>query len=328
MRARTLLRHAPLCATFLSLMSAGCGGHMDLSTRPSVAREQTLASTQSAAAGAVSQPGFFPLTIGNRWTYQLESVAQLVPNEGEAPPPQRFQSMVYRSIGQPVEINGREYLAQTEAEGPGGGVPGNVILMRQNATGLYEWAAFRAAADRNASPALRITVPAGRSPAEHAAYERAARRLEERMAVLDVAAGRSTSPLTGIQPPGVQPGELTRLQYPLQAKARWPISVGPPFQLNAEVIGAENLVLPPGTLRGYRIRLEGEFLGTTTSVYLWYGPSGFLQLVAHAEVDAVDQTGAVIGRYIVDQREWLTEITLASSSPIAGAPFGPGRPRK
>jgi hypothetical protein len=335
MHARTLLRPAPLAATLLSLILAGCSGRTDLSTRPSVAGDPTLASKKVAAAASATQPGFYPLTVGNRWTYHQEYVAQLVPNEGEAPPPERIESNYVRSITEGFELDGREYLVEQEV---GEGAYLGVVMMRQNTTGLYEWspialpapATGRAAADSKASAvvALRIPIPAGRSSADRAAYEMAARRLEARAALLRTATARGPAALAGIRPRGVQPWELTRLRYPLAPKARWAIAAAPPFQLQAEVIGAETLQLPPGNLRGYRIRLRPEFLGPTDNVYVWYGPSGFLQLTAHLEVDAVDQSSAVIGRYVLDQREWLTELALVGSSPLADVPFGPPRPRK
>ena len=332
MHARMLLRLAPPVATLLSLFLAGCSGRTDLSTRPIVASDQTLSEPGRPVErpGFATLPGFYPLTVGNQWAYHREYVAQLVPNEGEGPPPERIESDYLRTITEGVELDGRLYLAEQESSGPGGGVPGNLILMRQNTSGLYEWSVIRATADSKAGAVVapRISIPAGRSSAERAAYEQAARRLEERDALLRAVTGRGPAALTGIRPPGAQPWELTRLRYPLAPKARWPISVGPPFQLEAEVIRVETLHLPPGNLRGYRIRLRPDFLGPTDNVTVWYGPSGFLQLTAHLEVDAVDQSGAVIGRYVLDQREWLTKLTLVGSSPLADVPFGPPRPRK
>jgi hypothetical protein len=325
----TLLRPAPLVAALLSLFLAGCSGRADLSTGPVVAGDQTLSipGRPVERPGFATQPGFYPLTVGNRWTYHREYVVRLVPNQGEAPPPERIESDYLRSIIGGVEFDGRLYLAEEESSVGG---EGNLILMRQNTTGLYEWSMIRAAADPKASPvdAPGLTIPAGRSSAERAAYEQAGRRLEARVALLGTATRRGPVALSGIRPPGVQPWELTRLRYPLAPKARWPISVGPPFRLEAEVIGAETLRLRPGNLRGYRIRLRPDFLSPADNVYVWYGPSGFLQLAAHMEVDAVDQFGAVIGRYVLDQREWLTDLTLVGSSPLADMPFGPPRPRK
>ena len=332
MHARTLLRPAPLVATLLSLILAGCNGRTDFSTRPTVAGDPPLTSPGRLVErpGFATQPGFYPLTVGNRWTYHRESVAQLVPNQGEAPPPERGESDYSRSLIGGVELDGRLYLAEEEFSVPGGEPQGNLILMRQNTTGLYEWSMIRAAADAKAGAfvAPRITVPARRSSAERAAYQQAARRLEARDALLRAATGRGPAAPAGIRPPGVQPWELTRLRYPLAPKARWLIAADPLFPFEAEVIGVETLRLPPGDLRGYRISLQPDFLGPTDHVYVWYGPSGFLQLAAHLEVDAVDQSGAVIGRYVLDQREWLTELTLVGSSPLADGPFGPPRPRK
>ena len=69
-----------------------------------------------------------------------------------------------------------------------------------------------------------------------------------------------------------------------------------------------------GRLFGYRIRIRSDFFGPADVVRVWYGPSGYLQLAAHLEFDAVDMTGQPVGRVAADERETLVFVQLAGPS--------------
>ncbi len=79
------------------------------------------------------------------------------------------------------------------------------------------------------------------------------------------------------------------------------------------------LDLPAGKLRGYRIRISSDGLGPDDAVRVWYGTSGFLQLVVHAEFEAIDVSGQLQGWVTVDQRETLEELRL--SGPVVTWPL-------
>ena len=323
MHDRIQPRVMPALAVILTLASGGCGGRMEPTTRPSIEISGLAAGVETAGAGPASQPGFYPLTVGNRWKYSEEVVIRLIPNVGEAPPPERYESTIVREIIGTVEAEGRTYLKELSTEPSPFQIP---TYFRQDASGLYEW-----------SPPIRVTQAgrvsaafahalAGMQPAERAAFELAARRLDARIAAVEAALGRGGASVTDLGFPGTgATNELRRLRYPLGPKTQWMLSNDPSFLATCETAGEETLNLPAGRLRGHRIRMSG-YLGPNDFVHLWYGRAGFLQLVAHVEVEAFDPLG--FGRYIYDEREWLTDVTLAGPPDVAQLPPWFSRPGK
>jgi hypothetical protein len=91
----------------------------------------------------------------------------------------------------------------------------------------------------------------------------------------------------------------------------------------ASVEGTDVLDLPPGRLLGYRIRISSELFGPTDVVHVWYGRSGYLQLVVHMESDAIDSSGEIYGRVVADQREKLEGAWLSGPA-FPSAPVGRG----
>lgn len=127
------------------------------------------------------------------------------------------------------------------------------------------------------------------SAAERAVFQFAGRKLRERITALDELLRTSPRVMSGPPIPGTAgPGELTRLRYPLEPKARWTIRADPNFRFVADVVGVDVLELPAGRFRGYRIRLGADVFGPHDVVHVWYGRSGYLQLVAHLEGDATN----------------------------------------
>ena len=324
MHARVLRRSVSLPAMLLLLAAPGCGSRVELATRPDSPHHAPTA--QVGVPGAAAQPGFYPLAIGNRWTYQRETIARLIPDEGVPPEPQMYGSRITREIAASVDFNGREYLIDRGVSA--GGIPESDFLYRQDATGLYEVQAIALPAPAaDLSPTARRLCAAVQSPAERTAFEQAARRIEARIASVHFGLRGMSAPADLRLPPTARPYELTRLRYPLAAKLRWWIRNDSQFRLSAEVIRQEALDLAPGHLTGYRIRIAREILGPAEYAYVWYGPSGYLQMVGHFELDAVDIGGTRIGRYLVDEREKLVELELVNPSPIAGLTNRPRRPK-
>src|SRR5262245_19721770 len=245
-----------LAATVVSLASLSCSDRHDLATRPTMAVETPSTNAGGAAQARGAKPGFYPLATGNHWSYTQEVVMQLV---GVPDPPPAAHGISFRNveIGPPVTIEGREYLGEvTVNDGPGGPQP-LYAAIRQDATGLYEWSPILPGeGGASPSPALRMAVPAGRSPAEHKALEIAARRLEEKIAALEASlGGRVGAGFAMSRPLARAPGEVTRLRYPLRPKLQWQIREDRRFNSSARVIGQEKLLLPPGPLNGYRIAI-------------------------------------------------------------------------
>jgi hypothetical protein len=316
----------PLAAAVLSLASLSCGDRHELATRPTLAVDAPSANPGVLAPPPGRQPGFYPLATGNHWSYTQEVVLQLV-DVPDPPPPERSESSLGIEILQPATFDGREYLGElTTNVGP---LPPQqrYAPVRQDATGLYEWSPV-VPIEGGASPqaSLRIAVPAGRSPAEHAALELAARRLEEKIAAVEVTLGRRAA--AGFKmslPPTRTQSEVTRLQYPLESKSEWRIRQDRRFNSTARVIGQETLNLPPGPLTGYRVAMISDALGRNDSVTWWYGDAGLLQEVQHFELQATDASGNLVGRYLYEVRQWLTSYEIPPPHDVP--PWPPRRPK-
>jgi hypothetical protein len=323
MRVRWLTPSISVVAVLLSLASLSCSGRLDPTTRPRVATTRaTGAPWASADTGAASQPGFYPLTAGNRWVYRQEAVVHVFPDSAEPPPAQTSNAAITREILGPTIFDGREYLGELTTTA----VDQWYSPLRQDVTGLYELSTILMSGTKAPGHGFRITAPAGRSPAEQAPYERAARRLEERIAAVEASIGRGAAGTLGLRlPPTTAPTEVIRLRYPMEFKTRWPIWNDRRFLSTAVVMGRETLDLPPGPLLGYRIEVVSDALGPRDFVHLWYGTAGFLQEIEHYEIDAVDQNANIIGRYIFDERQWLQSFELVSSRPPLPFPFSPPR---
>jgi hypothetical protein len=304
---------------------------MERTTRPTVATDPASApqsaSANTASASGASQPGFYPLTVGNRWVYQQDVVVQLFPDSAPPPPLERSQASVVREILEPASFDGREYLVElTTTTRPGGVVDHWYSPLRQDMTGLYEWSPLVGPGVATGGSARVVAAPAGRSPAEHAAYVVAARRLEERIAVVEAALGRGGVAAFGMHlPPTTAPTEVIRLRYPLELKSQWPIRTDRRFGSSAAVVGRERLDLPAGSLLGYRIAVSSDALGPHDFVHMWYGTAGFLQQVSHYEVDAVDRGSNVIGRYVFHEVQRLQSFELVNQPPISTLPSRPPR---
>lgn len=311
MRARRLPRSARFAAALLVFASLSCSDRHDLATRPTVATEPTGASAVPVPSS--SQPGFYPLTTGNHWSYREEAVYQLYRDSvGALPPPEHYVSTSTVDIGAPATADGRDYLGEVTTIFGAGPPTTFTTLVRQDATGLYEWSPFRTR--------VRVPVPAGRSPAETRVYAAAALELEARIAaVARVGAGAFRLP------PTASPSEVTRLRYPLEFKSQWRISTDRRFNSSAVVVGQESLDLPPGRLLGWRLDVISDALRPTDYLHMWYGTAGFLQQVSHFEVPATDASGNVIGNVVYDDRQWLTDYQLAPPSTSHPSPAWPPR---
>jgi hypothetical protein len=312
----------PLAAAVLSLASLSCGDRHELATRPTLAVDSPSTNAGILAPPPGTQPGFYPLATGNHWSYTQEVVLQLV-DVPDPPPPEQYVSSIGIEILLPTTVDGREYLGElTTSEGSQRYAP-----VRQDATGLYEWSPV-APNEGGASPQpmRRIAAPAGRSPAENAALELAARRLEEKIAAVEALLGRRAA--AGFQmsfPPTRTQSEVTRLQYPLESKSEWRIRQDRRFNSSARVIGQETLQLPPGALTGYRVAMISDALGRSDSVTWWYGSTGLLQEVQHFEFQATDASGNLVGRYLYDVRQWLTSYEIPPPHDVP--PWPPRRPK-
>jgi hypothetical protein len=327
MRTFELLTHAfrrlaPL--TVLVFLLSGCG-----SSPTDPASGGVTASAIRAEVDAAGSPGdrppaslFYPLEVGNHWGYDHSLAAYIIPTGGSPGPVFGSNNRVIHDLVCVEHRLGRSYtVEQVQYEG----TPPWWVRDRQDGSGLFEAdvdvtlppacgnAGGRRVFDAGAAPVrpgegewLSLAAKIA-DPAKQAAYRVAWERVQVRAAAIRQAIGFTARALPRAEV-GAESGEITRLEYPLHPGARWVIRADPRFESIVE--GAEVLDLAVGHVPGWRIRIDSEFLGPDDRVHAWYGPSGYLKLVAHLEGIATDNAGNIIGRVIADESEVLTELSL------------------
>lgn len=308
----------------LSMALAGCSNHNKPTQPEGVASADPVESDLGdLALGAGQHPrlrGFFPLAIGNRWTYKIDWLEMIRP---DSPGTNIFP--VKASVSQYIEQRemvgteerfGREYVVeeqktwgQVSITPPGPDTITYWVRYRQDRAGLYEAdVSLDQPPNGSASHSTHLDVAAADieeplssrlrqqglqlTAAEAAAYDAAMTRLQEKMEVVSAALswhGHRPPGHFGHRRGGVLDNELTRLKYPLRPGQSWTIREQP-FLFTSRVIRHEMLRLPAGKLGGYRIQIESEAFGPHDRVFVWYGRAGLLRLSAHLETRYTDYT--------------------------------------
>jgi hypothetical protein len=276
--------------------------------------------------GGASLPGgFYPLDVGNTWTYAGEFTISV---DG-GPPTISSTTEVYSIIGT-EERFGREYALEKRlgVDEDGDTLSPFWFRHRQDRAGLYtadiagneppldthRGASYLSAAvDSRAAREDRIFQEITRAahPGRREAYRRAWEDLCTRLGAIQAAMGGAAGPASMLQGPpgGVFPEEITRLEYPLHPSKHWTIR-DDPFFVFGTVEAHEVLDLPPGKLNGYRIRIESDIYGPNDLVHIWYGRDGYLGLSAHLEVEIRDPMGNPMGLMVVDEQTFLESVDL------------------
>lgn len=290
------------------------------------AERMSAASAKAADPAPAAANGgggsFYPLEIGNRWSFDHSFAVYLDPDDGPPGPVVGIEDTRVRDIVCVENLAGRTYAVERHRDGS---APEWWLRQRQDEAGLYELDFdvatppactgvtgrrifdAEAAAARRSEQAWAAIASKLANPAHQAAYRAAWDRLQARASAIRQALGTGPGIPRAAAGGGVEPGEITRLKYPLHPGARWVIRADPRFESVVE--GAEALDLAVGHLPAWRIRIENEFLGPADHAHVWYGTSGYLKLVVHFEVEATDPDGR-IGVLIVDESEVLTDLAL------------------
>lgn len=297
----------------MALVFTGCGAER----KPNAV--ETPSSVRIVADGAASVEGnFYPLTLGNRWSFS------------------RRLKAVYTATGQPpvtladdttpVEtdlmctetLGGPSYVVERSTES---GVS-DFVRMRQDGSGLYEadissqtapvcqtstvQASSMKARDAGALIAQRLSSVAA-SPAEMAALSRAWDGVQAQLAAVRAAVGPRA--VYAAAPTGLAAGEITRLAYPMRKGQSWVIRESPRY--SAVVEAGENLKTAAGSISAYRVRISSELFAAGSSVLMWESKQGFVGLNSHIEFVATDGSGNPIGTIVTDDVLTLTGLSLA-----------------
>lgn len=306
----------------IAVAVGGCGRleqsptEADLAGLPEVSGPSPVDSGEARAHG--NQAGvFFPLEIGNHWSYSGEASV----TSGSLPP-YVAQIIEERTLVGTENLFGRQYILEewrrTSDSGSGADTSTFWLRYRQDRAGLYEAdvavthppSGMRRAATASGSDALTRHVCAFAPEASREAYREACDRLLARAEVLHLGfSPEAPERLAPAGPPGgVLPDELTRLRYPIRPGQEWTIREYPWF--GGVVEAHEVLDLAPARMPGYRIGITNELTGPNDMVFVWYGRDGFLGQSVHLETEILDINGNPIGTLAFDEHLFLDGLDL------------------
>jgi hypothetical protein len=281
-----------------------------------------LSSTElpDASHGGLSQNGFYPLAVGNRWTYHDVFELKVDYFDGSPSTSDRVESDIeWAQVCEETHF-GRPYMVQRETTVDPFGTFVFWFRERQDPRGLYGLEIFDPPACAPAAPAPSSSVsPRGRVTESEARgrmgpgswsedlSSRLVAKLSRSMtpdaarattaAILDKAErfraiARDCGRRHG-RPGGPQAGELFELSYPLRIGKQW-VFRDDDVHIERKVTGIEvRDVLGKKTL-AYRIHLISDLFGDTDAD-LFYSRRGFLGLKVSGTSLAVDDQGNPIG---------------------------------
>lgn len=274
----------PLLAVFIPVVLIAIACSVDPTDQ-----ETTPVAPSFTVDDAVTLPGaFYPLSVGNRWTYRRVMSLSVVPDEGTPPPPEVTVDTMTRRQVWIQSLADREYVREEDYIGP---YLWSVRWYRQDRHGLYEGgiptrvSGKLTAGSRPLGSAVSMRV--GADPTCLGAL------LRKHAEVMQLAFGT---------PPGngSDSGEIQRLAYPLHEGVTWVVNDFP--LVVATVEGLDRIAGSPA----YRIRIDNELTGPDDQVYYWFGRCGFVAMHTRLEAVATDENGSRIG-VAVSEETWDLE---------------------
>jgi hypothetical protein len=313
----------PLAVAILALAAAGCGrapAPIAPASEPTPAHSTGAGSTAADGRVESSASGFYPLSIGNEWSYDHALSIVVIPIGGPPDPVILQTDRRTRDIVCNENVGGNDYFVErTYYPSP---PDFTWIRLREDRDGLFEadiattqpptcsaaagrprfdGGAVAPRSDEEAWAAIAARVPASARAAYREAWDGIEARASAIRRVLRTGPARPRTE-------GVGAGEITRLEYPLHPGASWVIREDPRFESTVE--GAEALDLAVGHIPAWRIRIDIDGLGARDRVHVWYSRSGFLKSDVHLEAEATDTNGNPIGLAILEESEELVALSL------------------
>ena len=315
----------PLAIAIFALAAAGCGkapAPIAPASEPTPALSigAGSAGTEAQVESSASGNSFYPLQIGNEWSYDHALSIVTIPIGGPPDPVILQTDRRTRDIVCVENLGGNDYFVErTYYPSP---PEFTWVRLREDRDGLFEADIPTTQPPGCSAPAGRPrfdggavaprsdeevwTAIAARVPAfARAAYREAWDGIEARASAIRRALGTGPArPRTE----AVGAGEITRLEYPLHPGASWVIRADPRFESTVE--RAEALDLAVGHVPAWRIRIDIDGLGARDRVHVWYSRSGFLKSDVHLEAEATDTSGNPIGQVIFEESEELVALSL------------------
>ncbi len=302
-----------LTLTIISLLTA-CNiidtGAGDTELQNTLTSQQEAIFSKGAGPNNPGQGEFYPLAMGNSWTYRGERSMSIGDYESYYLSVQEMRSIIGTE-----ELFGREYILEEQISILSGGIfPEDTITYwlrhRQDRAGLYnadiavnippgdEGSGAVSTyedldSDSNQWNMLWQKIAVQLESFDDETIERARIEHFKKIDLINELLGRGDGRalLTG-PPGGILPDEIQRLRYPMHPEQEWVIRDSPLFFSVVE--GMDVLDLPAGRMNGWRIFIYNEFLDDNDIVHIWYGRSGFLGMTIHLETEIDGVSGTVI----------------------------------
>jgi hypothetical protein len=302
-------------APLVLLLAAGC-------SRPATSPlERNTAAWETSAAGGLapaeldgynhgprSAGSYADLGTGKTSRIQRSIRVRVTP-AGGVPGPWETLVEFERDEVTGVEMRGGVAYRALRVEIEGDPTSVVVDLLRADRSGLYLWDGADGAKGTtlasSALPEIRgeeafARALAGSGAAGSAAWTAAWTRIGTKVAAVDAELGRGAgrADLTR-KPGGVLPDEIMLLAYPFRPGTQWEGRTD--FNLYT-VEGVELLETSAGNFHVGRLRLElPAFFGPNDRLTTWWGAPGEVARVFHAEGDATDEYGDVLGTVEYDE---------------------------
>ena len=268
------------------------------------------------------QAEYFPLAIGNSWTYAGDLCISMEGSEHYCLLINETRTLVGTEV-----LFDREYILEKQEISQIGldEIITYWLRYRQDRAGLYEadvsiinppgadrYIISSSDPYRDRWTALWKQLVDNLKSIDNETIERARIIHFNKISIINELLGRSANSamLTSGPPGGVLPDEIQRLRYPLHPRQEWIIRDTPLFYSFVE--SHEVLDLTAGKMSGFKIRIYNEFLEENDIVYLWYGRRGFLGMSVHFETEMRDAEGNIIGTMISDENLFLESYTLVN----------------
>jgi|KBSSwiStaDraftv2_1062776.scaffolds.fasta_scaffold217881_2 hypothetical protein len=319
-RHRTFPERALLIAgatALLSIALAGCKHGYSSQGDPAAGSAGELLAPSPIGGGTdfSRARSLYPLAIGNHWDYSIRTRNVITTDQGPQPP-QMEESTLGVEIRGTVTFDELTYFRQFEFD-PSQPFAQEFLVRgsrfglfhRQGVAGGYVTTIGETPVDAEGAALEQYVERAVTDPGQRAAFRRAAADVAAKLAATRAVPGRLR------QPPGAAPDEITLLSYPVYPGARWIVSEDPRFA--RIVVGLERIDVPFGTLAAWNLRGTSELYGPNDRVHFWYSNLGLVSIRYHFETDAVDDTGAVIGRVAGDVDQSLTGVHLVRAGTLA-----------
>ena len=281
-----------------NIIDTGAG---DTELQTTLTSQQDALFSKGASPHNPGQGEFYPLDIGNSWTYTGE-----ISMTFGAGPTYSLSRDETRTIIGTEELFGREYMLEEQVIIAGSIFgPDDTITYwlrhRQDRAGLYEAdiamgdppgenSEAASLSGRNLNTDLDTWEELWKKSVDGLEYidpeavERAKIAHFNKINAVNELLGRRTGSalLTG-PPGGILPDEIQRLRYPLHPEQEWIVRDSPLFYSIVEEMDV--LDLPAGRMNGWRTFIYNEFLDDNDIVYFWFGRQGFLGLTVHLETE-------------------------------------------